>query len=106
MDYTWVILIGNVGASVGFGMNNFVRAEGSPRMAMVTMLISALVNIVLDYIFIFPLGMGVAGAAWATIIAQAISALWVLYFFTLYRGSTLKLKKPISVWKGGCSNRS
>ena len=93
VDYTWVILIGNVGASVGFGMNNFVRAEGSPRMAMVTMLISAIVNIVLDYIFIFPLGMGVAGAAWATIIAQAISALWVLYFFTLYRGSTLKLKK-------------
>lgn len=95
VDYTWVILIGNVGASVGFGMNNFVRAEGSPRMAMVTMLISALLNIVLDYIFIFPLGMGVAGAAWATIIAQAVSALWVLYFFTLFPGLDASLEKSL-----------
>ena len=94
VDYTRIILIGNVAASVGFGMNNFVRAEGSPRIAMVTMVISALVNIVLDYVFIYPLGMGVAGAAWATVIAQLISAVWVLYFFTLHPGSTLRLAGP------------
>lgn len=93
VDYTRIILIGNVVASVGFGMNNFIRSEGSPRMAMGTMIISALVNIVLDYVFIYPLGMGVAGAAWATVIAQAVSAVWVMYFFTIYKGSTLKLTK-------------
>ena len=86
VDYTRIILIGNVGASVGFGMNNFVRAEGSPRMAMVAMLISALLNIVLDYIFIFPLGMGVAGAAVATVIAQGVSVvLCILYVMARVR---------------------
>lgn len=93
IEYTYIILIGNVGASIGFGMNNFIRAEGSPKMAMVTMLISAIINIVLDYIFIFPLQMGVAGAALATIIAQAVSAVWVLYFFIGYPKATLRLKK-------------
>ncbi len=93
IDYTFIILLGNVAASVGFGMNNFVRAEGSPQIAMITMLISALINIALDYIFIFPLQMGVAGAAWATVIAQVASAIWVLYFFTLHPKTTLHLKK-------------
>lgn len=93
MDYTRIILLGGIFSSIGFGMNGFIRAEGSPRIAMITMLISAVVNIILDYIFIFPLQMGVAGAAWATVLAQAISAVWVLAYFTLNPKCTLKLKK-------------
>ena len=93
LEYTRIILIGNLAASIGFGMNNFIRSEGSPKIAMITMLISALVNIVLDYIFIFPLQLGVAGAAWATVIAQVVSAVWVLYFFIFSKKSTMHLKK-------------
>jgi len=76
---------------ISMGMNNFIRAEGNPKTAMYTMLIGAIINIILDPIFIFGFGMGVKGAAIATIIAQSISAIWVLYYF-LYGNSVLKLR--------------
>jgi putative MATE family efflux protein len=79
--YMRIILYGTIFSVLSMGMNNFIRAEGNPKIAMVTMMIGAGINIILDYIFIFILGMGVAGAAWATIIAQAASATWVLSYF-------------------------
>ena len=80
-DYMRIILIGTTFQVVSFGVNNFIRAEGNPRIAMLTMVIGAALNVVLDPIFIFVLGMGVAGAAVATILSQAVSAIWVIYYF-------------------------
>lgn len=80
-DYLSIILWGAVFQSIGFGMNNFIRAEGNPKIAMFTMLIGAILNTILDPIFIFVFGWGVKGAATATIISQAVSAGWVLYYF-------------------------
>jgi putative MATE family efflux protein len=90
-DYLSIILWGNVFQSIGFSMNNYIRAEGNPRVAMFTMLIGAFINIGLDALFIYVFDMGVRGAALATIISQMVSAAWVLsYFFT--GRSQLKLK--------------
>lgn len=86
-DYLQIILIGAIFQSVGMGMNNFIRSEGNPRIAMFTMLIGALVNTILDPIFIFIFHWGMRGAAFATILSQAISAIWVLAYFM--RGKSL-----------------
>lgn len=59
MDYTRIILLGSIFLALGTGMNNFIRAEGNPRMAMNTMLIGTAVNIVLDYLFIFVFNWGI-----------------------------------------------
>ena len=64
------------------GINNFIRAEGNPKIAMYTMIIGAIINTVLDPIFIFGLKMGVRGAAIATLIANIASASWNIYHFT------------------------
>ncbi|HHV71266.1 MAG TPA: MATE family efflux transporter [Clostridia bacterium] len=90
-NYLNIILLGAVFQSIGFGMNNFIRSEGYPKKAMLTMLIGAVLNTILDPIFIFIFGWGVEGAALATIISQAISAAWVLNHF-LRGDSLLKLK--------------
>jgi putative MATE family efflux protein len=79
--YFAIILYGGVLQGVGFGINNCIRAEGNPKVAMLTMLIGAIINIILDPIFIYALKMGIAGAAWATIISQGVSAAWVLYYY-------------------------
>ena len=93
MDYMGIILFGAVFQSVGMGMNNFIRSEGNPKIAMYTMLVGAITNIVLDPIFIFAFNMGMKGAALATIISQMVSAAWVLSYFM--RGkSFLKLRLP------------
>jgi len=91
-DYMSIILWGNVAQSVGFGMNNFIRAEGSPRIAMFTMLIGAILNTILDPIFIFIFGWGVKGAAIATVMSHIASASWVLYHF-LGGNSNLRVRK-------------
>lgn len=91
-DYMKIILIGAPLQMIGMGMNNFIRGEGSPTIAMKTMLIGAIANTILDPIFIFIFNMGVEGAALATIISQALSAFWVLkYFFS--GKSVLTVKK-------------
>ena len=90
-DYLSIILLGAVFQSLGMGMNNFIRSEGNPKIAMNTMLIGAITNIVLDPIFIFVFNWGMKGAAFATIISQAVSAIWVLLYF-LRGKSVLKLK--------------
>lgn len=89
-DYLRIILWGTVFMTIGFGMNNFIRAEGNPKVAMFTMLIGAFINIILDPIFIFGFQWGIQGAALATVFAQMISAIWVFYYF-IGGKSTLKL---------------
>lgn len=91
-EYLSIILYGTVFQTVGFGLNNFIRSEGNPKIAMATMLIGAILNTILDPLFIFAFKWGIAGGAYATIISQAVSAVWVLYHFT--KGSSnLKLYK-------------
>lgn len=80
-DYMGIILMGTTFQSISFGMNNFIRAEGNPKKAMATMLIGTILNVILAPIFIFGFGWGIKGAALATVIAQAVSAAWVLSHF-------------------------
>ncbi|MCJ7688699.1 MAG: MATE family efflux transporter, partial [Clostridiaceae bacterium] len=80
-QYITIILIGTVFQSVGFGLNNIIRAEGNPRIAMFTMLIGGILNTILDPIFIFVFHMGTRGAAIATVISQIVNTIWVLYYF-------------------------
>ncbi len=80
-DYLNIILAGVIFQTIGFSLNNIIRAEGNPKIAMVSMLISAGTNLVLDPIFIFGFGMGVKGAAYATIISMFILMIWVLAHF-------------------------
>lgn len=81
-SYLRIYLLGNMFVMVGIGMNPFINAQGFGTMGMVTVGLGALVNIILDPLFIFVFHMGVEGAAIATIIAQFLSALWVLFFLT------------------------
>ncbi|MGI5895027.1 MAG: MATE family efflux transporter [Candidatus Merdivicinus sp.] len=80
-DYLAIYLIGTIFVQIALGMNNFITAQGFSTTSMLTVLIGAVTNIVLDPILIFGLDMGVRGAALATIIAQAVSAVWVMIFF-------------------------
>jgi putative MATE family efflux protein len=80
-QYITIILIGVVFQTIGFGLNNTIRAEGNPRIAMYTMLIGGILNTILDPIFIFVFHMGVKGAAIATVISQIVNTIWVLYYF-------------------------
>lgn len=80
LDYTSIILIGLPFVVVGTALNSFIRADGSPVYAMISMLIGAVINTILDPIFIFKFGMGVKGAAIATIIGQIASFLVSIYY--------------------------
>jgi putative MATE family efflux protein len=90
--YFRIILYGNVFNTIAFGLNNIIRAEGNPKIAMYTMLIGAIINTILDPILIYGFNMGVQGAAYATIFAQFVSFLWSMSYF-LSGKSMLKLKK-------------
>ena len=79
-QYLNIYLIGTVFSMVTTGMNGYINAQGFPKVGMFSIIIGAVTNIILDPIFIFGLDMGVRGAALATIISQAISAIWVLRF--------------------------
>lgn len=90
-DYLSIYSLGTIFAMFSQGMNPFINAQGFGRMGMFTVAIGAVINIILDPIFIFGFGMGVKGAALATIIAQICSALWVMVFLT-GRKTVLRLK--------------
>lgn len=92
-QYLNIILLGVPFNMIGFSMNNMIRSEGNANIAMYSMFISAGTNIVLDPIFIFALGMGVKGAAWATIISQFILCVWVIRHFTV--GKSVVRLKPV-----------
>ncbi|MCR6545408.1 MATE family efflux transporter [Dehalobacterium formicoaceticum] len=91
-DYLHIVLLGTVVGLMGFGMNNFIRAEGNPKKAMVTMLMGSVSNIILSPIFISLLGWGMKGAGIATVISQGISASWILLHFARGKGE-LKIRK-------------
>ena len=80
-DYLNIILAGTVFQVVGFSLNNIIRSEGNAHTAMLSMLISAGTNLVLDPIFIFGFGMGVKGAAYATVISMMVLTVWVILHF-------------------------
>lgn len=92
-DFTHIIVLGSVFGSISFGMNNFIRAEGNPTFAMLTQIIGAVCNVVLNYLFIFQFGLGIKGSALATVSSQFISTLWVLsYFFSSRSLIKIRLK--------------
>jgi len=102
-EYLYIILGGTVFNILGYALNNLIRSEGSARVAMYSMLISAGLNIILDYIFIMQWGMGVKGAAYATVLSQVALTVWVIAHFKSKRSvihlyvRNMKLMKDI-VW--------
>lgn len=82
-DYMTIIIIGMLFMTFSMAMNNLIRAEGNARTPMIGMIIGAVTNIILDAIFIIPLGMGIQGAALATVLAQMVSvAFFIRYYFS------------------------
>lgn len=79
-EYLNIYLLGTVFVMVSTGMNNYINSQGFPKTGMVSIMIGAVLNIVLDPVFIFVLDMGITGAAIATVISQFVSALWVMQF--------------------------
>ena len=98
-QYVTIYLLGSLFVMAGLGMNSFINSQGFGRIGMMTVLLGAVANIILDPIFIFVFHMGVQGAALATIISQALSAAWILQFLTgkktilKLRRSAMKLEK-------------
>ena len=90
-SYLRVILMGSVFAVTSMGLNHFIRADGNPKVAMLSMFLGAGTNIILDPIFIYVLDWGMAGAALATIISQSFSFIWVISYF-LGKRSRVKLR--------------
>lgn len=80
--YITIYMLGSIFVMVGLGMNSFINSQGFGRIGMCTVLLGAAANLVLDPIFIFGLDMGIQGAALATVISQALSAAWILWFLT------------------------
>ena len=80
VDYMNIYAIGTIFVQITLGMNAFITAQGFAKTGMLSVLIGAVANIILDPIFIFAFGMGVQGAALATILSQAMSCVWVLSF--------------------------
>ncbi|MCI9225172.1 MAG: MATE family efflux transporter [Acutalibacter sp.] len=91
-DYLQIYIIGTVFVQIALGMNMFITTQGFAKTSMLTVVIGAALNIILDPVFIFMFNMGVQGAALATIISQGVSAAWVLRFLTGKR-TTLHIKK-------------
>lgn len=81
-DYLGIYLWGTIAVQFSLGLNNFITTQGFSTVSMLTVIIGAVCNIVLDPVLIFGFDMGVQGAALATILSQAVSALWVLRFLT------------------------
>lgn len=92
MEYISIYAIGTIFVQLALGLNAFITTQGYAKTSMYTVLIGAIINIILDPIFIFGLGMGVKGAALATILSQAVSSIWVLKFLTSQK-SFLQIKK-------------
>lgn len=90
--YVTIYLLGSVFVMVGLGMNSFINSQGFGKIGMLTVLLGAVTNIILDPVFIFTLNMGVRGAAWATVISQGVSAVWILRFLT-GKQTILKLQR-------------
>ena len=96
LPYAWAYMqiysIGTIFVQLALGLNAFINAQGFAKTGMLTVVIGAVCNIILDPIFIFGLHMGVRGAALATIISQGISCVWIVRFL-LGRQTTLRIRK-------------
>lgn len=101
VDYITIYLWGTIFVQIALGLNLFITSQGQARTAMMSVLIGAVINIILDPICIFVLDMGVQGAAIATVFSQAVSAAWVLHFLSSKKSSIrirscyMKLSKKI-----------
>ena len=91
-DYIGLYLWGTIFVMLSLGLNTFISGQGNAKTAMFSVLIGAVTNIILDPIFIFVMNMGVKGAALATVISQAFSAIWVVNFL-ISKKSSLKIKR-------------
>ena len=90
-QYISIYLLGTVFVTIGLGMNSFINSQGFGTIGMMTVLLGAVSNMVLDPVFIFAFDMGVKGAALATVLSQLLSALWIVKFLT-GKKAILKLK--------------
>lgn len=91
-SYLGIYLIGTLFVQIAVGLNSFISTQGLAVFSMITVVIGAVLNIILDPIFIFGFGMGVPGAAVATVISQGVSAVWV-FCFLLSKRSRLKIRR-------------
>lgn len=92
VSYMNIYALGTIFVQITLGMNLFITAQGFAKTGMLSVLLGAVTNIILDPVFIFGFGMGVRGAALATILSQALSCVWVLCFL-IGKKTILKLKK-------------
>jgi putative MATE family efflux protein len=90
--YLNIYIVGTIFVQISLGLNSFISTQGFAKTSMLTVIIGAVINIVLDPILMFGFNMGVKGAAIATVISQAVSAVWVLKFLT-GRNTKLKIRK-------------
>ena len=101
VEYSRIYILGSVFVLVVMGMNTFITTQGFAKISMLTTVIGAVINIILDPIFIFVFDMGVKGAALATVLSQAVGAVWILRFLTgkktilHLRKCNLKMEKKI-----------
>ena len=101
LSYARIYILGSICVLVVMGMNTFITTQGFAKISMMTTVIGAVINIILDPIFIYLLDMGVRGAALATVLSQAVGALWILRFLTgkqtilRLKISNMKLRLPI-----------
>lgn len=95
-DYMMFISISGVLQGIAMWGNNLIRADGSPTIAMLSVLLGSVVNIILHYVFIFMFGWGMIGAGLATMFGLLSSSIWIVYYFTLGKSQTkLKLSKMV-----------
>ena len=92
LSYARIYILGSICVLVVLGMNPFITTQGFSKISMMTTVIGAVINIILDPIFIFLLDMGVRGAALATVLSQTVGALWIIRFLT-GKKTILRLKK-------------
>lgn len=98
MDYLGIYVLGTISVQIALGLNAFINTQGFTKIGMISVVVGAVTNIILDAIFIIGMGMGVKGAALATIIAQSVSAIWVLKFL-LGKKTILSIRKTYIIPK-------
>lgn len=92
VDYARIYILGSIFVLIVMGMNPFITTQGFAKISMMTTVIGAIINIILDPIFIFVFHLGVKGAALATVLSQAVGAIWILRFLS-GKKTILHLKK-------------
>ncbi len=98
-EYLTIYVAGTIFVQLALGLNSFISTQGFAKTAMITVLVGAIINIILDPIFIFVFNMGVQGAAIATVISQAVSAIWVVQFLLSKKSNIIIKKKHFKLKK-------